>query len=174
MSAVRYIAFLRAINVGGHVVKMDHLRRLFDDMGFANAETFIASGNVIFESRSADAAALETRIERHLEKALGYEVGTFVRSCAELASVVAVAPAGPSRIHVVFLKSAVDKAIRQKLLAFRSEDDDFHYGKRELYWVTRGSFSQSPVAVPLGKLVGTIGTMRSLTTVHKLAAKYKQ
>lgn len=171
---MRYIAFLRAINVGGHTVKMDHLRGLFEQMGFTNVETFIASGNVIFDTRAADAAALEARIERMLEKALGYEVGAFVRSCAELAAIAAYepfdVPAG-CLMHVVFLKSALDKTIRQKVDALRTKDDDFHAHERELYWMTRGSFS-GPAAVPFGKLVGSIGTMRNVTTVRKLAAKY--
>ena len=47
----RYITFLRAINVGGHTVKMDRLREIFESLGFANVETFIASGNVVFERR---------------------------------------------------------------------------------------------------------------------------
>ena len=73
---VRYVAFLRAINVGGHTVKMDALRRHFEDMGAANVETFIASGNVIFDS--ADAAdRLERRLEAGLEKALKFPVGTL-------------------------------------------------------------------------------------------------
>jgi len=58
----KFIAFLRAINVGGHVVKMDQLRRFFEALGFANVETFIASGNVIFESKSKDPAALQRQI----------------------------------------------------------------------------------------------------------------
>ncbi len=45
----RYVAFLRAVNVGGRIVKMDELRRLFAGAGFADVETFIASGNVIFD-----------------------------------------------------------------------------------------------------------------------------
>jgi uncharacterized protein (DUF1697 family) len=70
----RYVAFLRAINVGGHIVKMDALRRHFASLGFDDVETFIASGNVIFQSRSTAAAALERRIEACLEERLGYEV----------------------------------------------------------------------------------------------------
>ena len=57
----RYIAFLRAINVGGHTVKMDRLREIFESLGFANVETFIASGNVVFETTAGDTAALETQ-----------------------------------------------------------------------------------------------------------------
>jgi uncharacterized protein (DUF1697 family) len=51
--APRLIAFLRAINVGGHVVKMEALRRIFESLDFADVETFIASGNVIFSARGA-------------------------------------------------------------------------------------------------------------------------
>ena len=49
-------AFLRAINVGGHVVKMDALRRHFEQMQFTSVQTFIASGNVVFESSSRSTA----------------------------------------------------------------------------------------------------------------------
>ncbi len=68
----KYVAFLRAINVGGHTVKMDYLRGLFEAIGSRNVETFIASGNVIFDSKSKNAPALERRIEKHLEETLGY------------------------------------------------------------------------------------------------------
>ena len=60
---MKYAAFLRAINVGGHIVKMDRLRTLFEAAGFRGAETFIASGNVVFESSRKSAADLERAIE---------------------------------------------------------------------------------------------------------------
>ena len=75
-----YIAFLRAINVGGRTVKMDRLRGLFEHLGYADVETFIASGNVIFQSPAEDTRALEQQIEAHLAASLGYEVATFVRT----------------------------------------------------------------------------------------------
>ncbi len=73
----RYFAFLRAINVGGHVVKVDRLRQIFESLGVSSVETFIASGNVIFESTSKSVRILEKRIESGLREALGYEVVTF-------------------------------------------------------------------------------------------------
>src|ERR687898_878457 len=85
---MKYVAFLRAINVGGHIVKMDHLRSLFESMGFANVETFIASGNVIFDSKTKSTAALEKKIEKELQAALGYEVKAFIRNLNEIADVV--------------------------------------------------------------------------------------
>src|SRR5437763_14108679 len=83
----KYIAFLRAINVGGHTVKMAHLRHLFEALGFAKVETFIASGNVVFDSSSRSTRTLEKKIERHLKETLGYEVVTFFISPAVLSAI---------------------------------------------------------------------------------------
>src|SRR6267142_2212313 len=88
----KYVAFLRAINVGGHVVKMDQLRSSFTELGFANVETFIASGNVIFDSKSKNTQALERKIEKHLQAVLGYAVATFVRSIAEVGEIADYKP----------------------------------------------------------------------------------
>src|SRR5580765_8114539 len=85
----RLVAFLRAINVGGHTVEMVKLKKLFEQLAFSGVETFIASGNVIFDAPKATPAALEKKIAAHLEKALGYEVGTFLRTPVELAAVLA-------------------------------------------------------------------------------------
>lgn len=83
-----YIAFLRAINVGRHnTVKMDFLRHLFQSLGFSNVETFIAGGNVMFETTSKNAQALEREIEESLRQALGYAVTTFIKTGTELAAI---------------------------------------------------------------------------------------
>ena len=84
----KYVAFLRAINVGGHTVKMDYLRSLFEGIGFASVETFIASGNVIFDSKAKNTKTLEQKIERHLLAELGYAVTTFIRATSELTEIV--------------------------------------------------------------------------------------
>lgn len=89
---MRYIALLRGINVGGHQVKMDALRRLFADLGLANVGSYIQSGNVFFDSDEADRAALRARIEQHLRATLGYEVATCLRTVGEFAAVMALDP----------------------------------------------------------------------------------
>ena len=81
----KYIAFLRAINVGGHTVKMDALRQLFESLGFSNVETFIASGNVTFEAKVGNTKALEKKIETCLRETLGHKVTTFIGTNAEVA-----------------------------------------------------------------------------------------
>ena len=177
MPSVRYVAFLRALNVGGgHVVKMERLRKIFESMRLRNVETFIASGNVIFEA-TADAGALERRIEKGLASALGYEVEVFLRSVDELCAIAGHEPFEGSldgcTLYVVFLKEAPGPAARKQFGSLRLDDDGLHINRREVYWLCRaGRITESPVAVPLGRVVGNGGTMRNVTTVRKLAEKY--
>ena len=84
-----YVALLRGINVGGNkLIKMKELTRIFTDAGLKNVRTYIASGNVIFESGSANTAALNRRIEKALQKALGYDVTVVLRTLSEIESIV--------------------------------------------------------------------------------------
>src|SRR5215218_8854393 len=126
----RYVAFLRAINVGGHTVKMEELRRLFGELGLEQVTTFIASGNVIFETRARDLAALEKKIAAHLEKALGYPVATFIRSTAELAAIAAHepfpdTPSEEGSLYIAFLHAPPGDEAREKLMVHRTGLDDF-------------------------------------------------
>jgi uncharacterized protein (DUF1697 family) len=176
----RYIAFLRAINVGGHIVKMDHLRKLFEALDFSKVETFIASGNVIFEAETTDARALEQRIERHLHASLGYEVATFIRTTAELAAVANYQPFSVSEVdadgnylYIAFLAAPPGAEARQKLMTFRNAGDDFQIHGREVYWLCRRKLSESTFSgALLEKTLRLPATMRNSTTVKKLAAKY--
>jgi uncharacterized protein (DUF1697 family) len=176
----KYVAFLRGINVGGHIVKMDDLRRLFEALGFSNVETFIASGNVIFDSPSRSAKTLERKIERQLREALGYEVATFIRSPNEVAAVAAYQPfpdaeseAGDSVLYIAFLADEPDEEAKRRVLSLATPFDDFHISGRELYWLCRKKISDSKISgATLAKALGAQSTMRNSTTVKKLAAKY--
>jgi uncharacterized protein (DUF1697 family) len=174
----RYVAFLRAINVGGHTVRMEELRRLFGELGFSEVETFIASGNVVFTARTAPAEALQRRIERHLEAALGYRVSTFVRTVDEVAAIArrecfTAPPGGVDKVSVfvILLAAPLTAAARKQVLAFKSEADDFAFDGREIYWRRCGSMLESPFAKAPIKDVGA-GTMRNHNTLVRLAAKY--
>jgi len=176
----RYVAFLRAINVGGHTVKMERLRTLFEAMELAAVETFIASGNVIFESRAAKMPALERKIEKSLEAALGYEVATFIRTLPELARVAAHEPvmqSGPSvatdNHYVTFVRDAPVKSFVDKLMEHRSDVDDFHVHEREIYWRCRTRSSDSNFSgARLERLLGAPATARNVTTVRNIVEKY--
>jgi uncharacterized protein (DUF1697 family) len=175
----RYVAFLRAINVGGHVVKMDRLRALFSDLKLRNVETFIASGNVLFETSVADAEALERRIEKHLEQSLGYAVATFLRTPEALRALAdhepfpldASEPADCAR-SIGFLKSSPADEAREKLFSFADELNAFHVNGREVYWLSRTKISDSKLSgATFEKSLRMPATFRNVTTVRKLAAR---
>lgn len=175
----RYIAFLRAINVGGHNVKMDRLRQLFESLGFSNVETFIASGNVIFESLAKNVKPLERKIESKLRDALGYEVTTFLRTDAELAAVAMYKAFPPSAIgaatafNIIFLAETLDAKSNQKVMALKTDVDDFAVHGCEIYWLCRKKQSESKFSnAVLEKALGKRSTIRQATTIKKMAEKY--
>jgi uncharacterized protein (DUF1697 family) len=175
----KYIAFLRAINVGGHTVKMDALRQMFESLGFSNVETFIASGNIIFETKTGNTKTLEKKIESHLKESLGYEVATFIRTNSELAEIVAYKPFSQSQLdaaaalNVGFLADPLDDTAKKKLMSLKTDIDDFHVHGRELYWLCKKKQSESKVSnVSIEKALGVKSTLRGMNTVNKLAEKY--
>jgi uncharacterized protein (DUF1697 family) len=178
----KYVAFLRAINVGGHTVKMDYLRDLFFGLGFRNVETFIASGNVIFDSTAKSARALEKKIESCLLESLGYEVATFVRSTSELAEIARYKPfpdselsAAGHRLYIGFMAGEPSDTAKEKLHSLATKADDFRLKGREVYWLCRTKFSESEISgALLAKTLGMPATLRNSTTVKKMAAKYSK
>jgi len=176
----RYIAFLRAINVGGHTVKMEHLRVLFAELGFLEVATFIASGNVIFEAPAENARAREERIEAHLGQALGYDVATFVRSLSELAAVLDYRPfpaaefdTAGATLSIAFLRGPPAAAAVARLGTFRSPVNDFRARGREIYWLCHGRTSESGFSgALLEKTIGMPATLRNVNTLRGIAAKY--
>lgn len=172
----RYVAFLRAINVGGHVVKMDRLRAEFEALGLHDVETVIASGNVLFTASTGDAVTLERRIEARLEKTLGYPVATFLRAPSELAALVRDEPFSrrdaSSSLYVGFLGSAPSPAMRDKLLAFRTDIDEFEVRGREAFWLRRTRSTDSTMSgAKIEKALTMPATFRNVTTVRRLALK---
>lgn len=177
---VLYVAFLRAINVGGHVVKMAELRRLFESVGLDEVETFIASGNVVFESTAKTDRAFEQKIEAHLKKGLGYHVDTFVRSLAELRAIAEYQPFKASEfdldrssLYVGFLATRPSPEAARKLNALRTDTEAFHAHGREFYWISGVGFSQSAfTGATLEKILRTPATLRNINTIRRMVAKY--
>jgi uncharacterized protein (DUF1697 family) len=169
----RYIALLRAINVGKHLVKMDKLRALFEDLGFDDVETFIASGQVIFDARASDTSKRESKIEKHLRAALGYDVATFIRTPADLRRVTELAKDDGRNLYVFFTRGKPVKAAIDKLLAYASDLEEFEVHGSEVYWYSRTTFSQSKfTGALLEKAIGMPATARNINTIRRLVAKY--
>jgi len=155
------------------------LRQIFESLSFSKVATFIASGNVVFEATTKNVKLLERKIERKLRQALRYEVGVFIRTDAELAKIATHKPFPQSKIgaaaefNIVFLRHTLDEKFKQKVMALRTDTNEFRVHGREIYWLRRKRRSGSIFStVPFEKTLGRPVTIRSANTVRQLAVIY--
>lgn len=154
---------------------MDHLRELFAELGFRNVATLIASGNVTFDASTAEAAKLESKIERHLHSRLGFLSETYLRSRSELEAVIehtafpAATVKSSHALWIAFLKREPTRAAADALMGVRCPTDEFHIHGREVHWLRRATSSESKFTGSLDKILGMPVTARNITTVRKLA-----
>ena len=156
-------------------MKMARLRELFEQMGFQEVWTFIASGNVVFEHDDPGEAALVHTIEQGLAGALGYEVPTFVRSTEDISDVVSFTPPGHDEsrsMYVTFFAEEPDDDMRRRIGAIETDNDRFTFHGRELYWSIGGKLSDSPLfGTGIERAIVAPSTTRNATSLRKLAAK---
>jgi len=173
----KYVAFLRAINVGGHIVKMDHLRSLFEALGFANVETFIASGNVIFEAKTTKPANLEKKIATHLEESLGFAVDTFVRTLEEVKEIDNKCPFEAKKkddlIYVSFLHEPLNAEKTAMLMGIKNKLNDFAAIGSEFYWLRLNKDDSIFLKSSLEKILKISTTNRNISTIRNIIEKHQ-
>src|SRR5262245_20922107 len=162
----KYVALLRAVNVGGTgKLPMAELKTMCSDAGFTEVETYIASGNVVFESKLA-AAKVKSALEKRLQEYSGKPVGVAIRTAAEMQAILKANPfpkAAPNFTVAIFLDEPppVD-ALRH---ASGLNDEKMRLGTREIYVHYPSGMGRSKLKIPAAKL----GTARNINTVTKLA-----
>lgn len=174
----RYVAFLRAINVGGRNVTMSVLAREFERIGLADVETFIASGNVIFSAQARSTEALESRIEQALQSRLGYDVATFVRTEDEVRAVSRYRPFPEPdmqravALNVGFVAAPLSPAARRLLQSLSTDIDAWRAHRREIYWMCLRKQSESTRSnAVLERTLKVRATFRGLNTIARLASR---
>jgi uncharacterized protein (DUF1697 family) len=162
-----FIAFLRAVNVGGTgKLAMADLRSLCADAGCERIETYIASGNVVFQSEET-ASRLQAELESRLAVHMRRPVAVFIRSARELRQVLEDNPfprADPRSTYVFFLNSKPLRDATSNVL--RRADEELCAGRREIYVRYPSGMGQSKMVIPAAK----DGTARNMNTIAKLAA----
>ncbi|MES2015401.1 MAG: DUF1697 domain-containing protein [Pseudomonadota bacterium] len=161
-----FVALLRAVNVGGTgKLPMTELKNMCEAAGFTSVRTYIASGNVVFDSRLS-----ETKVKAALEAALlqyaGKPVKVMVRSGAELAQVLAANPfahEAPNRTVAIFLDGAPPADTLQTLSG--KKDEEIALGTREIYVHYGEGMGQSKLNIR----AAAEGTARNINTIAKLA-----
>ncbi len=176
---MRYVAFLRGMNLGGRRVKNEELKRCFGELGLSEVACFRASGNVVFEAQKDGEKRLAALIENGLAEALGYEVPVFLRSGKELRAIAAheafdpgVVEASQGKLQVSLLKKKPSAAVRRKALTMATDADRLAIDGRELYWLPSGGMLESTLDLdPIDSLLG-LSTRRTKGTIEQIAAKH--
>jgi uncharacterized protein (DUF1697 family) len=160
-----FVALLRAVNVGGRQLKMADLKAVAEKLGFQSARTFIASGNLLFNSDKSE-AAVKRALESALSDHMGKPVEVMVRTAKEMAEAVAENPffkEPPNRVVAIFFDgSPGDEAIGA---AKNVADERLALGSREIY--VHYPSGQGRSKLKLGTKAA--GTARNMNTVAKLA-----
>lgn len=176
----RFVAFLGSINVGGHRATSDQLRAPFESLGHRRVETFLASGNVVFDAADPPPPdALRAELSVALGEALGFDVPVYLRTANEARAITLERPFAEAELErstgkhqVILLQSVPSPASRQRALELASSDDRLHFGDRELHWLPSGGVSDSNLDHKA--LVALLGptTIRTLNTIERISTRF--
>jgi uncharacterized protein (DUF1697 family) len=171
---MRYVAFLRAINVANRRIKMADLRSVYTETGLSNVETYIASGNVVFDAANPPSAP---HLQEIFEERFGFTSEIFLRTSDELRTVVESVPWEPGFqvVEVSFLGRVPQRddalalersAVAPEALAVSGREVFFRRGGKGAPTTHKESTSI--------ELLGMNMTRRGLATVQKIANRFLQ
>jgi uncharacterized protein (DUF1697 family) len=169
------ICLLRGVNVGGHnMIKMDALRTLCESLGHRNVQTYVQSGNVVFQTDERDSAKMAAKIESAIEKKHGFRPDVVLRTAGEMRSVVAKNPFAkrkgiePAKLAVMFLASEPVAEIQDAVRKIKPDVEELFMIGRELYIYFPSGQGRSKLVPVLAKVLKDSGTARNWNTVMKL------
>ena len=180
-----YLALLRGVNVGAsNRIKMEDLRKAMEADGFSCVETYIQSGNVLFDSAQEE-QALTARLESLLQTTFGYSGAVVLRTKSELAGLIQSLPFSDAEIAAaeaentdseilhVCLFPALPEEFANRLSKVDSGGDRFVISGRDVYLLLRRSIRLSKLAIALQKPAdrGTARNWNTMTALHQMAER---
>lgn len=170
----RYVALLRAVNLGSHKkVPMAELRTLLSSLGYGDVATYLQSGNAVFTAEEPDAAKVAAEVEERLAAALGLSTEVILRTAGELREVVDRNPmevGDPARYHVWFLLEPPAPAWLDGLDLASFAPEEMRAGRVEIYLNLPNGTGRAKLPVALGRRLKAPATMRNWRTVTALAS----
>ncbi len=171
----KYIAILRGINVGGkRKILMADLKELFSEIGFADIQTYIQSGNVIFNTkRKDDNIELANKIEQSIAKNYDFKVPVIVRNVEELNEAISNNPFFEKndieRLHLTFLKEVPETEKLDKIKTYDYSPDKFEIKDKNVFVYCSGKYSDSKLTNKFFESkLKVLATTRNWKTVLKL------
>jgi uncharacterized protein (DUF1697 family) len=172
----KFISLLRGINVSGQKkIRMEDLRALYASLEFSNVESYIQSGNVVFESTDTDKENIRSQIESAILTKYGFAVQVFLLTGKDLARVVRNNPynqnktAPSTALYVTFLSEPLAAGVLDRLSKVSSGEDSFKSSDREVYLYCPGGYGRTKYTnSAIEKAAGIPATTRNWKTVNKL------
>lgn len=162
-----FIALLRAVNVGGTgKLPMSDLKAICEKAGFSDVRTYIASGNVVFQSNKSE-AQVKARLAAELNALMGKPAGVLVRTAGQLAAVLSANPfpkAAPNRTVAIFLDAPPPPDALKTITG--QKDEELCVGVREIYVHYGAGMGTSKLKIP----AAAPGTARNMNTIARLVA----
>ena len=166
----RWVAFLRAINVGGHRVTGEELAAVFRSIGLVDVSTFLASGNVVFTSERPDPEPIEAA----LLEAFGYSVPTMLRSQQQMTQIVEATPftdpeLGDSTVQVMLTRTPVGDSVLDEME--HPDEDRLRVVAGDLFWLPRNGIAASKLNMKAVERVVGPFTVRTIRTMERLSTR---
>ncbi len=167
---INYITILRGINVGGNrIIKMDALKQLFIELGLSNVQTYIQSGNIIYQSKKL---VKELIISRAIQKSFGFDVPVINLTLTDLESIIALNPflkdkkKDASFLHITFLTA---EPVPEKIELLKSQKEEFYCINKAVYSYCPNGYSNSKLTNNfIEKKLGVTATTRNWKTCIQL------
>ena len=170
------VSMLRGVNLVSHNrIKMDALRTLYESLGLRDAETYVASGNVVFRTKAQSLTALAKRIESAIERDFGFRPRVILRTTSELRDAIARNPfrtrrgIEPNKLLVMFLESHPAAEALEQVLKIKADPEEMHIHGREVYIYFPNGMARPKLSwVTVEKKLKIAGTGRNWNSVTKL------
>jgi uncharacterized protein (DUF1697 family) len=177
---IKYLALLRGINVSGHnMIKMDALKKMLENMGFQNVETYIQSGNVFFESEEENAAGIGFKIKQEISKVFGYDVPVIMVSKTDLELCFKNNPylkekeCDIKKLYVAFISKELTAAAINDLKISNFKPDEAAIDSNRIYIkYAIGAGKTNLDQKYIEKKLNVVATIRNWNTVTKLLEMY--
>jgi uncharacterized protein (DUF1697 family) len=172
----RFVAFLRAVNLGQRRVPMATARKALAELGFDDVASYVNSGNLLFTA-AGRAPAHERAIRSRLEDMFGFELTTFVRTAAQVRDLATDKPFGtiaPGHTHFVLMTlTPLTAAERKAVEALTNDHDEVVARDRDVHWLIRSKSTETTLGPNRWKaaLPGNPTTARNTTMLAKLAER---
>lgn len=176
----KYLALLRGINVSGHnMIKMDALKKMLENMGFQNVETYIQSGNVFLESEEENAASIGFKIKQEIAKVFGYDVSVIMVSKSDLElcfknnSFLKEKACDSKKLYVAFISKELTPSAINELKISNFKPDEAAIDTTRIYIkYAIGAGKTNLDQKYIEKKLNVVATIRNWNTVTKLLEIY--